>query len=256
MRCCTTRRHRADRRHTSRFCKQRDDPRRTQRKTYSKFVQARLRALANVGFTILSQWTPKQESELLWKKERLGANESWNGGIFGCSIIKGYSRKQPTIRTSKTEPWISAACPPSNTAEDLTSVFQRKLLWNCRAVCVLSSSSLQAVYLDIEIPSGCVFETALLSSGSSLGEPSTHAGRIHRMIKLGLGLGDTEDTPAAAGDFDEMPVKSCQTESVCKPHKTLPDMPRERKKDVNKGIIRCFSCSRLSIASSFSQLGW
>ena len=32
-----------------------------------------------------------------------------------------------------------------------------------------------------------LFETSLLSSGFNLEDPQFHAGRIHRMIKLGLG---------------------------------------------------------------------
>jgi len=52
-----------------------------------------------------------------------------------------------------------------------------------------------------------LFETALLSSGFTLEDPATHANRIHRMIKLGLGI-DEDDAVAAEADadnVDEMP---------------------------------------------------
>merc|ERR1712181_148245 len=54
-----------------------------------------------------------------------------------------------------------------------------------------------------------LFETGLLSSGFGLEDPQIHAQRIHRMIKLGLGIdddeGDVED--AAADDMDMPPLE-------------------------------------------------
>merc|ERR1711936_1092548 len=51
-----------------------------------------------------------------------------------------------------------------------------------------------------------LFETSLLSSGFTLEDPAVHAQRIHRMIKLGLGIEDDDvDTVEDAGGMDDMP---------------------------------------------------
>jgi len=55
-----------------------------------------------------------------------------------------------------------------------------------------------------------LFETALLSSGFSLEDPAVHSQRIHRMIKLGLGIDEDADDAAITADIgaastDDMP---------------------------------------------------
>merc|ERR1711872_469958 len=52
-----------------------------------------------------------------------------------------------------------------------------------------------------------LFETSLLSSGFSLEDPMVHAQRIHRMIKLGLGIDEDETEEAVADDMDMPPLE-------------------------------------------------
>ncbi|CAD5124203.1 DgyrCDS12503 [Dimorphilus gyrociliatus] len=50
-----------------------------------------------------------------------------------------------------------------------------------------------------------LFETSLLSSGFSLEDPQTHSNRIHRMVKLGLGIDEEDEVVADAAAPEEMP---------------------------------------------------
>merc|ERR1712037_846151 len=59
-----------------------------------------------------------------------------------------------------------------------------------------------------------LFETSLLSSGFSLEDPAVHARRIHRMIKLGLGIDEDDEAEAAVPDDTDMPPLEGESEDA------------------------------------------
>jgi len=92
------------------------------------------------------------------------------------SSSASYMMAKKTLEVNPTNPIVSSLC--AKISSDQSDKTVKDVVW-------------------------MLYDTALLTSGFSLDDPTIFANRIHRLIKLGLSIDEDED--AGAGSVEDMP---------------------------------------------------